>query len=203
MQERSEQRKTICIQCQKHSENNQRLKRCTGCLFMHYCSADCQRQHWPSHKVECKKFTKQLEIFPSRDLVPLWYIHYCLNWIQVDEFLVEARKHQQTLLGKIKASFTNVAPVVDILASWIPSTISIDGNTKHLVVYFSYPYWNEEEQQENYSDQLFYDIFLVGPDKVPLSHHYGNTVIDSVKQVLQDQGITCRTVSYGCGFKNS
>lgn len=72
-----------------------------------------------------------------------------------------------------------------------------------LVVYLSYPFWNEEEQQENYSEQFFYEIFLVGPEKSKHSNIFGNKVIDSVKEFLKVHQIDVRNVTYGCGFKNS
>ena len=30
------------------------LKVCKSCMFVRYCNADCQRNHWPTHKKECK-----------------------------------------------------------------------------------------------------------------------------------------------------
>jgi hypothetical protein len=30
------------------------LKKCTGCLQMGYCCRDCQKAHWPVHKLSCK-----------------------------------------------------------------------------------------------------------------------------------------------------
>ena len=37
--------------CGDPSEN---LMKCTGCRSVAYCSATCQRIHWPIHKSECK-----------------------------------------------------------------------------------------------------------------------------------------------------
>ena len=32
------------------------MKKCSGCFVDLYCSAECQRQAWPSHKSECKAY---------------------------------------------------------------------------------------------------------------------------------------------------
>jgi hypothetical protein len=37
-----------------------RLKRCSGCKLVQYCSAGCQRAHWAAgHKALCKLSKKQ------------------------------------------------------------------------------------------------------------------------------------------------
>ena len=30
------------------------FKKCSGCKKVHYCSAECQKTHWKTHKPECK-----------------------------------------------------------------------------------------------------------------------------------------------------
>ena len=35
------------------------LRRCTGCKSSSYCSKDCQRTDWPSHKQLCKSIQSQ------------------------------------------------------------------------------------------------------------------------------------------------
>lgn len=41
----------LCVACAVVAAT----KLCTGCRKARYCSADCQRKHWPAHKKECKK----------------------------------------------------------------------------------------------------------------------------------------------------
>ena len=36
------------------------LKVCKSCMFARYCNADCQRNHWPTHKQECKRRAAEL-----------------------------------------------------------------------------------------------------------------------------------------------
>ena len=47
----------MCDQCfTKQNNENNRLMRCSGCKFMHYCGKECQRIDWSVHKHECVKF---------------------------------------------------------------------------------------------------------------------------------------------------
>jgi hypothetical protein len=41
-----------CCGCQKYALE---IKLCTACKQARYCSKECQREHWPAHKEECKK----------------------------------------------------------------------------------------------------------------------------------------------------
>jgi hypothetical protein len=34
-------------------------KRCSQCLAAHYCCKECQVQHWPAHKLACKRLRPQ------------------------------------------------------------------------------------------------------------------------------------------------
>jgi hypothetical protein len=40
-----------CIGC----EGPAAATRCSRCKFAYYCSAECQKDHWPLHKLSCKK----------------------------------------------------------------------------------------------------------------------------------------------------
>ncbi|BGP32544.1 hypothetical protein JCM10296v2_004325 [Rhodotorula toruloides] len=44
--------KTVCSGCGNCDLPDKRL-RCTACHMVFYCSAECQRAHWPEHKHEC------------------------------------------------------------------------------------------------------------------------------------------------------
>ena len=37
-----------------------KLKNCTACYLVKYCSLKCQKEHWPKHKRECKKRAAEL-----------------------------------------------------------------------------------------------------------------------------------------------
>ena len=41
-----------------HACNGKGLKRCSQCRVVFYCSGDCQKTHWCSHKKACKKLVK-------------------------------------------------------------------------------------------------------------------------------------------------
>ena len=41
------------------SQNTISLPKCAGCHINTYCSDECQQQHWPEHKVHCKKEAKR------------------------------------------------------------------------------------------------------------------------------------------------
>ena len=42
-----------CARCLKRDSRTE-LRRCAGCKSFSYCSKDCQRSDWPSHKRLCK-----------------------------------------------------------------------------------------------------------------------------------------------------
>lgn len=50
-----------CVVCQKQNslcDKTQALKACSRCKSVYYCNAECQKQHWPTHKAACKKKAK-------------------------------------------------------------------------------------------------------------------------------------------------
>ena len=48
----------VCTRCLKKGSLTA-LRRCTGCKSSSYCSKDCQRSDWPSHKQLCKSIQSQ------------------------------------------------------------------------------------------------------------------------------------------------
>ena len=45
----------VCASCDKTAVDNIKLKLCTACKLVKYCSVDCQKNHRPHHKKACKK----------------------------------------------------------------------------------------------------------------------------------------------------
>ena len=41
----------MCAMCMKHTVNRDDFKRCGRCRAAHYCGIDCQRKHYPEHKL--------------------------------------------------------------------------------------------------------------------------------------------------------
>ena len=53
-----------CASCGKAEVDNIKLKLCTACKLVKYCSVDCQKNHRPQHKKACKK--RAIEIHDDR-----------------------------------------------------------------------------------------------------------------------------------------
>jgi hypothetical protein len=47
-----------CADCGK--DGGASLKVCKLCMLIRYCDANCQRNHWPKHKNECKQRAAEL-----------------------------------------------------------------------------------------------------------------------------------------------
>ncbi len=45
----------VCANCGKAAVDNIKLKICTACKLVKYCSVECQKNHRPKHKNACKK----------------------------------------------------------------------------------------------------------------------------------------------------
>ena len=68
---------TQCANCSKAEVDEIKLKPCSGCKMVKYCSRDCQAEHRPQHKMACKKRAAELfeeELFkdhPERGECPI------------------------------------------------------------------------------------------------------------------------------------
>jgi len=52
--------KARCADCGDVAGGDVKLKTCKSCLLVKYCNANCQRNHWPTHKQECKQRAAEL-----------------------------------------------------------------------------------------------------------------------------------------------
>eukprot|EP00985_Skeletonema_marinoi_P010065 scaffold4743_cov161-Skeletonema_marinoi.AAC.1 len=50
----------FCASCGIAAVDAVKLKKCTACYLVRYCSVKCQKQHRPKHKKECKKRAAEL-----------------------------------------------------------------------------------------------------------------------------------------------
>ena len=51
----------LCASCGKAEIDDIKLKKCTACHLVRYCSVKCQRDHRPKHKKECNKRAAELK----------------------------------------------------------------------------------------------------------------------------------------------
>ena len=51
---------STCANCGKGEEESEKLKTCTACKMVEYCSVACQKAHRPLHKKACKKRAAEL-----------------------------------------------------------------------------------------------------------------------------------------------
>ena len=50
----------VCASCGIAEIDEIKLKTCTACKSLRYCSVECQKKHWPHHKRACKKRMAEL-----------------------------------------------------------------------------------------------------------------------------------------------
>ena len=55
-----------CAKCDQPAEH-----KCGRCKVARYCNLECQRDHWPTHKAECKKLVAAFASFCTGASVPL------------------------------------------------------------------------------------------------------------------------------------
>lgn len=59
---------TIVLSCANCGKTDEKLSRCSKCHFERYCGSECQKTHWPQHKVICPSILKREEFWTSYQL---------------------------------------------------------------------------------------------------------------------------------------
>ena len=68
--DREEAADEVCVNCGKSAGDEVKLKLCTACKLVKYCSVGCQKNHRPQHKRACKKKSREIreaELFEQPD----------------------------------------------------------------------------------------------------------------------------------------
>jgi len=103
---------SICANCGKGEEGDdiKKLKACTACKLVKYCSRECQIAHRPQHKKECRKRAAELhdiELFkqpPYQEDCPICFLRI--------PFLNTGWRYQ-TCCGTVICSGCSYSPVYD------------------------------------------------------------------------------------------
>ena len=82
-----------CAECGK--DGGASLKACKSCMQVKYCDATCQRNHWATHKKQCKRratelrdeaLFKDLKTRPLRKTAPFAFYQYLVDFCRVCRF---------------------------------------------------------------------------------------------------------------------
>ena len=46
---------SMCANCKSEQSSSVKLSSCARCKKVKYCSKECQKNHWPKHKISCKQ----------------------------------------------------------------------------------------------------------------------------------------------------
>ena len=78
---------SCCASCGKAQEDNVKLKICTACKLVKYCSVDCQKNHRSQHKKACKKRAAEIRddrVFSQPNGTPLGDCPICFLPLSLD-----------------------------------------------------------------------------------------------------------------------
>ncbi len=86
-EQKQEEADEVCANCGKAAVDNIKLKICTACKLVKYCSVDCQKNHRKQHKKACKKRMAELRdhrLFMQPDGIHLGECPICCLPLPID-----------------------------------------------------------------------------------------------------------------------
>jgi tetratricopeptide (TPR) repeat protein len=78
----------VCASCGKEEVDNIKLRKCTACKLVKYCSVECQKNHRPQHKRACKKRAAEIRddlLFTQNEISYLGECPICCLPLPLDE----------------------------------------------------------------------------------------------------------------------
>ena len=87
------------VECGKEGGGVVSLKMCKSCMNARYCSAECQKNHWPTHKAACKYVSPSYAMClcsrsrPWRRTVRFASYQCQINWYLVSHFHLRLYQH--------------------------------------------------------------------------------------------------------------
>jgi hypothetical protein len=76
-----------CADCGGVGGGGVSLKTCKSCTSVKYCNANCQKNHWPTHKQDCKRRAAELHdeaLFkdpPAKEDCPICFLPMLMKMI--------------------------------------------------------------------------------------------------------------------------
>ena len=104
-----------CANCGKGEEESGKLKNCTACMMVKYCSRECQIAHRPQHKKACKKRAAELYDEKLFKEPPSQYEDCPICLLRMPS-IRSGRKYMECC-GKMICCGCNYAPVYDHLGN--------------------------------------------------------------------------------------
>merc|ERR1739848_318675 len=89
-----------CDFCSKDPPPGSKFSRCSSCQSVRYCSRECQKKHWKTHKVDCKKKRAAKDATCAAAAIVLAAYHAW--WLRILEARSALRVHQASRLMRIE-----------------------------------------------------------------------------------------------------
>eukprot|EP00756_Hemistasia_phaeocysticola_P020119 Hpha_TRINITY_DN15702_c2_g3::TRINITY_DN15702_c2_g3_i1::g.37892::m.37892 len=112
-----------CAHCKAYPKNQEELLRCSACKRACFCSAQCQKTAWPSHKAECRRKAEDTTTpGPALSLLPNLSATVCQGTVL--DFL---RKGAEKKIDPARSIFVGFNTGMasgneELMESWVPDT---------------------------------------------------------------------------------
>eukprot|EP00984_Skeletonema_dohrnii_P020924 scaffold10323_cov163-Skeletonema_dohrnii-CCMP3373.AAC.2 len=142
--EESDDKMMFCGSCGTAEVDDIKLKKCTACHSVRYCSVKCQRDHMPHHKKECKKRAAELRdeiLFKQPESTHHGDCPICCLPLPIDP-------RKSTLMPCC-------SKIVCIGCDYANTTRELEGRSKPSCAFCRHPRTNsEEEKKKNYMKRI-------------------------------------------------